>query len=215
MSNGLFAELFILGAAAAFSTCSTACLPLFLTMIIGRWATFTAVLTAACILALPRLVVFAALGGAAVGIGYTVLSFFGEHQRLLLLAAGAIIFGLGLLFVLAPGGGPSRSICLTGRTPRNWWDLVLLGAVMAAIPCPPHLAVLAFIGVQNLNLTSGVVAAGAFALGKTVPLLLCSALAGTARQRFRHWLQGSWVRRVAGVMMLLMALRLAWPALWP
>lgn len=212
VSSGWFVELFVLGFLAALSTCSTACLPVFLTAIIGRWPAWPTALGAASLLLMTRLVVFSALGAAAAGLGHTLMVFFGQQQRFLLAAAATVIFGIGLFFVLAPQRWQPGGICLRRSSSTTWWDLVALGIVMAGIPCPPHLAVLAFIGVQGLAVLPGALAAAGFALGGTVPLLVLAVLAGSLSPTLGRWLKGLWVRRIAGAVMIFLALRVVWSA---
>ncbi|MCW7754011.1 sulfite exporter TauE/SafE family protein [Desulfobotulus sp. H1] len=199
-----FPALFLAGLAFGLGICSTSCLPLVGTCILGNSRSRGDGLAALLSFSGGRLLTAALLGALFGGMGQAAMAWLKTPS--MTLASGVLTVAAGIFLVLRPRCGGCRS------RGRNRTPPLMLGLASPLVPCLPYAAMMAAAAATG-SPVRGAGVAFVFTLGTTLsPLILaCVAMgwmgAGIAA-RIPEQIRG--FSRAAGVAVMLLGMKTLW-----
>jgi sulfite exporter TauE/SafE len=172
-------ELFLIGLTSSFSSCLVFCSPLIVGYIGTTRKGWSSGLKAVFLILAFRLAGFIILGLIASLAGRLLLAWLIGAQRISFSLGGALIVSLGVLIIVSHE--PRNPFCKTiGKIRRvsTPGDLMVLGLLMAFLPCVPHLVLLGFVALSATSIFQGIALAAAFGIGTSISPLILGAVSG-------------------------------------
>lgn len=176
-------KLFIVGVAASFGPCLVFCSPMVVPYVAATRKGVREGLRAAIVFSISRILVFSGLGLLAGLAGEFLLNSLSKSAIGIDIAIGVVIAGMGSLVIL--GRNLSHNICRVFKIEegnKGVWDMVLLGVIMAIMPCASHFGALAYIATESRVFWSGTLYGFSFASGQIISLFILFILATTLSQ---------------------------------
>jgi len=174
-------KLFIVGVTASFGPCLLFCSPMVIPYVAATRKGIREGLKAAILFSVSRIITFSLLGLLAGILGELALTSLSKSSTGINILIGAVIIVMGG-FVIS-GKDFSSNVCRVFKMEnRRAGDMVLLGVVMALLPCASQLGVLAYIAVESKFLLSGALYGLSFSSGQVISLFILFILATTLSQ---------------------------------
>jgi hypothetical protein len=171
-------KLFLIGLTSSFSTCMLFCSPLLCGYVGGTRTGWLSGIRASAIVLITRLLGFGILGGVAFILKKVLLDWFMESKNILSIGGSLFIILLGVIIIF--GRSKVNIFCkIKERFKRisQPYDLILLGLLMAFIPCPPHLVLMSYIALTSPSFIWGMGAGMVFGIGTSfLPLVLATGM---------------------------------------
>lgn len=207
-------EVFITGLILGVSQCALSCGPLLVFYIAGAGRGWKESIKATLAFSLARLLAYTILGAAAGLVGMGLVNLFEEGIFLfwINIIMGFFILFLGALIII--GKNPQLHIChyLNRHTVNNSvLSMALLGFLIGIVPyCGPFIGILSYIVVIAKDPLIGAGYGFMFGLGAALitPLLIIGPLAGLMPRLFKNPKVLLAFHRLAGVILVLFAVRL-------
>ncbi|MFQ6065688.1 MAG: sulfite exporter TauE/SafE family protein [bacterium] len=209
-------ELFLIGFTSSFSSCLIFCSPLIVGYIGTTRKGWSSGVKGASLILAFRLAGFIILGLLASLVGRLLLAWLMGAQRILFALGGALIISLGVLIIVSQE--PRNPFCKTIDKIRRIstpGDLIVLGLLMAFLPCAPHLVLLGFVALSQVSIFQGMALAGAFGVGTSISPLILGAVSGELSQiTFSKGWIGMGFRIFCGGLIIAVGLQLLAGVLW-
>jgi len=172
-------QLFLIGFTSSFSACLVFCSPLIVGYIGTTRKGWSSGLKAVSLILAFRLVGFIILGLLASMAGRLLLDWLIGVTSISFALGGALIISLGVLIIVShQTRNPFCKIAGKIKGVFTPGDLVLLGLVMAFLPCAPHLVLLGFVALSATSVFQGMALAAAFGIGASISPLILGAVSG-------------------------------------
>jgi cytochrome c biogenesis protein CcdA len=178
MSYTAAVYLFSVGVASSLATCPAVCLPVVSAYLMSRQENSLRGMYSAAVLGASRMMGLGLVGALGGSLGKAAISFMNQASGFLLPGVGILLVALGLLIL--SGREPHRLLCprFLPHTGRRWLDLLILGLLMAFVPCATHLAVLAYISMMANNWLGGAALGMSFGAGGMLVIPVAGYLTG-------------------------------------
>jgi len=203
-------SLFILGLTLGSGPCLASCGPLLLSYIVGTNKKVAGGLLTYVLFSLARVAVYIILAIGVFFLGrFALEGFLAGLARYLFILGGAFIILLGVL-VIWGGYGENNTCAFLKRQflEHDKKSIVLLGVVVAIVPCAPLLAMLSYLGLVSVKWWQRVLGALFYGIGVFIsPLLLLSGLGGLI-QRWLKGRQAAILNYICGLVMVILGLQL-------
>jgi len=176
-------QLFLIGLTSSFSACLVFCSPLIVGYIGTTRKGWSSGLKAVSLILASRLVGFIILGLLASMAGRLLLNWLIGVKSISFALGGLFIISLGVLIIVSHQ--VRNPFCrIAGKIQKVFTpgDLILLGLVMAFLPCAPHLVLLGFVALSATSTFQGMALAAAFGIGASISPLILGAISGELSQ---------------------------------
>ncbi len=172
-------QLFLIGLTSSFSACLVFCSPLIVGYIGTTRKGWSSGLKAVSLILASRLAGFIILGLLAAMAGRLLLDWLIGTQSILFALGGLFIVSLGVIIIVShEAKNPFCRIAGKIQKVSTPGDLILLGLVMAILPCAPHLVLLGFVALSATSIFQGMALAAAFGIGASISPLILGAVSG-------------------------------------
>lgn len=172
-------QLFLIGLTSSFSACLVFCSPLIVGYIGTTRKGWSSGLKAVSLILASRLAGFIILGLLAAMAGRLLLDWLIGVKSILFALGGLFIVSLGVIIIVShEAKNPFCRIAGKIQKVSTPGDLILLGLVMAILPCAPHLVLLGFVALSATSIFQGMALAAAFGIGASISPLILGAVSG-------------------------------------
>jgi len=172
-------QLFLIGLTSSFSACLVFCSPLIVGYIGTTRRGWSSGLKAVSLILASRLAGFIILGLLAAMAGRLLLDWLIGAKSILFALGGLFIVSLGVIIIVShEARNPFCRIAGKIKSVSTPGDLILLGLVMAILPCAPHLVLLGFVALSATSIFQGMALAAAFGIGASISPLILGAVSG-------------------------------------
>ena len=172
-------QILVIGLTSSFSACLVFCSPLIVGYIGATRKGWSSGLKAVSLILAFRLAGFVILGLIASLAGRLLLGWLIGAQGTLFTLGGALIVSLGVLIVASQElRNPFCRIAGKIQKVSTPGDLILLGLVMAFLPCAPHLVLVGFVALSATSIFQGMALAAAFGIGASISPFILGAVSG-------------------------------------
>jgi len=172
-------QLFLIGLTSSFSACLVFCSPLIVGYIGTTRKGWSSGLKAVSLILASRLAGFIILGLLASMAGRLLLNWLIGVKSISFALGGALIVSLGVLIIVShQARNPFCRIAGKIKGVFTPGDLILLGLVMAFLPCAPHLVLFGFVALSATSVFQGMALAAAFGIGASISPLILGAVSG-------------------------------------
>jgi len=209
-------QLFVIGLTSSFSACFIFCSPLIVGYIGTTRKGWSCGLKAVSLILAFRLAGFIILGLIAAMAGRLLLDWLIGVKSISFALGGALIVSLGVLIIVSHQtrnpfckiAGKIKGIFTPG-------DLILLGLVMAFLPCAPHLVLFGFVALSATSVFQGMALAAAFGIGASISPLMLGMVSGELSRitLSRGWITAAF-RIFCGGLIIAVGLQLLIGVLW-
>ncbi|MCK4618152.1 sulfite exporter TauE/SafE family protein, partial [Candidatus Aerophobetes bacterium] len=159
-------QLFLIGLTSSFSACLVFCSPLIVGYIGTTRKGWSSGLKAVSLILASRLAGFIILGLLASMVGRLLLNWLIGVKSISFALGGTLIVSLGVIIIVShQARNPFCRIAGKIKSVSTPGDLILLGLVMAFLPCAPHLVLLGFVALSATSIFQGMALAAAFGIG--------------------------------------------------
>ena len=172
-------QLFLIGLTSSFSACLVFCSPLIVGYIGTTRKGWSSGLKAVSLILASRLAGFIILGLLASIAGRLLLDWLIGVKSILFALGGLFVVSLGVIIIVShEAKNPFCKIAGKIQKVSTPGDLILLGLVMAILPCAPHLVLLGFVALSATSIFQGMALAAAFGIGASISPLILGAVSG-------------------------------------
>lgn len=214
MSKIIFA-LFAAGLAFGSGPCLVSCGPLLISYIAGTEKSSAKAIKIYLLFSLARIITYVALALLIFFLGEFILErLLNEYAGYLYTAGGIFIIALGLVMIIA--GDSGNRLCRffdKNMLKDSRKSVILLGLVIALLPCAPLLAIFSYLILVSRTWTESLFYSLSFGLGTLVsPLLLLCMLAGLIPKFFsgKGQLYARIFKVICGLVIVFLGMQLIW-----